>query len=187
MIKRELFRKFFHIVFLGVIPSSMYISMRFTQVMLIVFGIIYYGLEELRLRNKSVPIFSLISKFALREKEKTSIAFAPITLALGIILVLELYHTKAMYIAIIAATIGDSIATIMGQAFPKRRIFWNKKKSLVGMGANFLSVFLIGLLFLDYKQAFMTAIVSAVVESLDLEHVDNLMIPLSVGAVLYFI
>lgn len=187
MRKRELFRKFFHILFFGTIPLSIYTTTRFTQAVLVVFGILYYGLEELRLRNKPIPIFSFISKFTLREKEKTSIAFAPITLALGIILVLELYYKEAAYIAIIAATIGDSVAIIIGQTFPKKRIFWNKKKSVIGMGANFLAVFSTGLLFLNYKEAFIAALVSAIVESLDLEHVDNLMIPLFVGASLYFI
>lgn len=185
MNKKEIFRKFFHLIFLFTIPLTYYTSIRLTQFLLILFGLFYYILEQLRLKGKQLPLFYYISRYTLREKEKDSVAFAPITLALGILLVLELYTVEAMRIAVIAVTIGDSLAAIVGLSFSKPKLWWNKAKSFWGTFANFLSVFLVSLLFIGPYPAFIAALVSASVESLDLEHVDNLMIPLSVGAAFY--
>lgn len=185
--KSEIIRKCFHLIFIVSIPLSIYVSIRITQSILVGFGLVYYWFEQFRLQNKHIPLLSYISKLTIRPSEKNSTAFAPITLALGIVLVLEIYNIEAALIAIIAATVGDSAASLVGKTIPMSKLWWNHKKSFGGVIANFLTVFLACLWLIAPYEALVAGLVSAGIESLDLEHVDNLMIPLTVGASLYFI
>ncbi len=184
----ELIRKSIHMLFIVYVFLIDRVPIRVLQLSLVILGICYYLLEELRLRKIYIPYLSNITRFVLREKEVTIIAFAPLTLMLGFVLVLEIYAPLYAKIAFIATTLGDSIAAIMGTLFPTPKVFWNKKKSFVGTIFNIIAV-LAWCLFLPVPVhlAVIVGIVSGLIESLQLEHVDNLMIPLSVGAVPYFV
>lgn len=188
MIKQELFRKSIHMLFIFTIPLMSYTSERVAQLLLIVFGLLYYLFEQMRLKNKDIPLLTKITQYARRPQEYNTMALAPLTLAIGIVLTMELYdNMQAVKIAIVASTLGDSCAAIIGRMFPKPALFWNRKKSWSGFIANFVSVSG-GVFFLTTPfNALILGISSAGVESLDLEHIDNLVVPLFVGAIWYFL
>lgn len=186
---KEVVRKLLHVPF---VACAFFItqfpnSVRVVEMLLIGAGVFYYVLEQLRLHKKKIPFFSYIENIALRENEKNQFAYAPLTLLIGMVLVMEFYILPVASAAIIAVTIGDTAASIMGTLFlSSPRLPWNNKKTYVGSVANALCVFIICLgFFKSWKITAITSISSALVESLDLEHVDNLIIPLFVGMVLY--
>lgn len=185
--KNEIIRKILHLAFLGMIPLIQITSVRIGQLVLILFSLVYYIFEQLRLHNKTIPILSKISNLSIRKNETHTTAFAPLTLALGIALVSELYYLEAMAVAVVAATIGDSSAALVGKCLPNPKLWWNHRKSFSGFFANWIAVSLTSLIWVSPIHSICVGFVSAGVESLNLEHVDNLMVPLAVGASLYLL
>ncbi len=183
----ELARKSVHSVFVVYVFLIDIFPVHILQFSLVVLGAIYYVVEELRLRKKSIPFLRAISSYILRPKEGNEFAFSPLALLLGIALTLEIYNPLYAKSAIIAVTIGDSVSSLVSFVLPRPRILWNKLKSGPAMVANMVSVMLL-CLFLPLKTIpiIVSGIISGLVESLDLEQVDNLIIPLAVGAVPYF-
>ena len=186
-ILNELVRKSIHMVFFVYVFLVDIVPIRVLQLSLVILGASYYFLEELRLRKINIPYISCIAHFVLRKKEIPSIAFAPLTLVLGFVLVLEIYNPLYTKMAFIATTVGDSIAAIVGILLPNPKVFWNKNKSFLGVCANTIAVSVVCIFLpVSFSMVIVVGVVSGLVESLNLEHVDNLMIPLSVGAVPYF-
>lgn len=186
---KELFRKSMHIPFVlaAALVSRAPQYNRPAELALVGLGILYYILEQLRMKSVHIPLLSRIQKIALRENENARFAYAPLTLLLGISLSMELYIQPVAIASIIAVTIGDAFAAIAGTALPRTpRVLWNKKKTYAGMLANAVSVGAVCAFFFDsWTVIIITAVSSALVESLDLEHVDNIVVPLFVGAMLY--
>ncbi len=186
---KELIRKLMHMSFVACAFFITHFSnaIRGIEVVLIAIGVFYYVLEQLRLQKKRIPFFSYIENIVLRESEKNQFAYAPLTLLIGIVLVMEFYTLNVAAASIIAVTIGDAMAAIMGTLFSNSpRLAWNKKKTYVGTVTNAVCVLLVCVFFFkSWKISVITSISSALVESLDLEHVDNLIIPLFVGVSLY--
>ena len=186
---KEVFRKFLHAPFVtfAFLAREFPSHTRVLEVLLISIGVFYYMVEQLRLQKRTIPVLSHVHNIALRQGERNQFAYAPLTLFIGMVLVLEFYILPVASAAIISVTIGDTAASIGGLTFSSTpHLPWNKKKTYVGMLANALSVFIVCFLFFRaWKIALITSIASALVESLDLEHVDNLIIPLFVGMILY--
>ena len=160
--------------------------LRIVEAILIFIGIFYYVLEQLRLKKIHIPIVSRALSFALRDNEKSHVAYAPLTLLLGIILSLELFTVAAASAAIIAVTVGDSFAAVMGKIISSPSIPWNNKKTIAGTTANALSVCVFSMFYFNsWRTAIIIGLSSALIETLDLEDVDNLIVPLFVGAVMY--
>ena len=187
--KTEIIRKIFHIMFFSTIFLMEYMTSRAIQGILCIVGVLYYLFEQSRLQNKiTIPVLSYLSKAALRKSEKNVFAFAPLTLILGIVLAIELYDNhQAIRVAITAVTVGDSVSALVGQTVPITPLLWNKKKSMGGVLANIVVVTLISMLWVTPWTAIALGIVSGIVESLNLEHIDNLVVPLAVGAAWYFL
>ncbi len=184
-LKKELARKLLHLIFFLVVPLMKVLSNREIEGILVVGGILYYVVEALRMRGVPIFILSKIQSCMLRKQEQTKISYAPLTLILGIILSMELYVQPAAIAAIIAVTIGDVFSTIVGKIIPKWRVFWNKNKTISGTIANGLAVGFVIVFFFDIRTAYIVGIASALIESLELEEVDNLMVPLFVGTIMY--
>ncbi len=186
---KEIVRKLLHAPFVvcALLIAEFPNHARTLEVLLIGMGVFYYVVEQLRLQKKRIPVLRRIQSLALREHEEHQFAYAPLTLFIGIVLVIEFYVQPVVSAAIIAVTIGDTAASIVGMTFSQSpRLPWNNKKTYVGTTANALCVFIACFMFFRlWKIAVITSVSSALVESLDLEHVDNLIVPLFVGMTLY--
>jgi dolichol kinase len=107
------------------------------------------------------------------ERKGTSFGRGALWLASGSLLILIFMPSVEYIIVGLAALfIGDSLATILGLKFGKLKLFYNKKKSVVGTAAYFISISLIGYLFIGYY-AILLAAAAAIVESLPLPLDDN--------------
>lgn len=96
---------------------------------------------------------------------------------LGIFISYLLFGTKAAY-GIVVLAVGDGFSGLVGYYFGKRKLFYNRKKTLEGSIAFFLSSFFALLLITDVYKAFLISLVSAFIESLKLPFDDNLLIPI---------
>ncbi|WP_461831954.1 diacylglycerol/polyprenol kinase family protein, partial [Aquifex sp.] len=96
---------------------------------------------------------------------------------LGIFISYLLFGTKAVY-GIVVLAVGDGFSGLVGYYFGKRKLFYNRKKTLEGSIAFFLSSFFALLLITDVYEAFFISLVSAFIESLKLPFDDNLLIPI---------
>jgi dolichol kinase len=97
------------------------------------------------------------------------------------LILLAFFQKTHAYAGIIALGLGDGIAGLIGKKYGKKKIFYNKKKSLEGSLSMFFVVFL-GSLFLiqDVFTSFVIGLTATFVESLSNEAIDNLTIPFSV-------
>ncbi len=155
-----------------------------------------YVISTLYLRGIRIPGFSQLIDSAERDRDKpgkgTFRFFTGVLIAYTIALGFGMpYYLFAAGVLVLAA--GDSMSTLAGIRLGRRRIPYNRAKSIEGAIAGFLSsffvVFIAMLLFnlsFDYsaKIALVASAVGMFVESLPLPVDDNLTIPVAVVGVL---
>lgn len=185
----EMLRKTIHISgFLIPLISIQYFTPQTISLALFLTTLAYTTSEIARKYGKNFPIFSTVTKKALRSNfEKNNYAIAPIAFAMGIISSLLFFPSYIAYTSITVLTIGDSFANISGKIFGKTPIFFNKNKSIEGTLTGFIVAFLGSILFVNPLQALIAAAVGMIIESLPLPINDNLAIPLSSGMILILI
>lgn len=140
--------------------------------------------ESARVRGKSIPFFSAVTRQAASQNELCQFTLAPIYYAVGILLTLLLFHAPASSAAIAIFCLGDSAASIIGGTLSRRALPFNRAKTLEGSLGGFLFAFLAGSLFVAPWLALVGAGVGMLVEYLPLPVNDNLLIPLVTGLVL---
>jgi HAD superfamily phosphoserine phosphatase-like hydrolase len=141
-----------------------------------------YAVTELsRLRGKSIPGFSTVTRVAAIGTELTGFAAAPIYLALGIAVTLLTIPPPVSYASIAILTLGDASASIFGRAFGNHRYFFNKAKTVEGSICGLLLSFLGAALFTHPVQAVIGAAVGMIIEVIPLPVNDNLTISLIAG------
>ena len=92
-----------------------------------------------------------------------------------------------MAIIIFVTTIGDSLATIFGSTLHSPKIPYNRKKSLAGFAAIFISSALFAFILLGVTGLGL-GLLAAVLESLSIPPLDdNLILPVGLGIVGYFV
>jgi dolichol kinase/phosphoserine phosphatase len=147
-----------------------------------------YSLSEAqRVRGKSIPFFSTITRHAASASELRKIAFAPIYFAFGIFLTIILFPTPASSAAIAIFAFGDSAASLIGGTFSRKHLPYNGAKTLEGSLAFLLFSFVGALTFVSPTIAILGAAIGTFVEYLPLPINDNLLIPLVTALVLTFI
>ena len=150
--------------------------------------IVFYSISELaRVKGKTVPFFSAITRSAASQSELSEFTFAPLYFAFGILLTLLFIPAPASYAGIAIFTLGDSSASLIGGTLSKKPFLFNKSKTLEGTFGGFLFAFIGGCVFVAPWIALVGAAVGMLVEYLPLPVNDNLLIPLVTGTVLTFL
>ena len=166
------------------ILAAMYLGIYMVALLLFLTTLIYTASELARIERKNIPFISPITLNAATLSERYEFAMAPILFALGIILSFLLFPTPLNYASIAVVSLGDSAASIFGKLFGKTPIPFNKIKNVEGSLAGFAFAFFGAAFFLHPLQAFMGATAGMFVESLSLPINDNLLTPLTTGAML---
>lgn len=174
--KVEIYRDVVQIVIgLVIIVLFFIFSQKIAETMVVLLALIGYSVANLQIVGTSKKISSLLLKL---EREYTKFGDGAIWLAIGTVLTMGFVGNLSYLLVIFTALfIGDAVATIMGINFKTFRLFYNKKKSALGMITYFLIVSLIGYFFVG-KVILPIAFVGAIMESLPLAINDNFSVPL---------
>jgi dolichol kinase len=184
---KEIFRKLIHLIS-AVIPFLLKIAYWPVIIGFLVIVVLYYICELLRLEGHPVPLISLITNLAARERDEGKIVLGPITLVLGILfvaLVLPLDYAK---VGIYALSFGDGLASLVGKLCGKHKIPKAGGKTFEGSLACFIAVFIstwcvtrrIGV-------SLLVALLAMFIEVLPLADFDNLMIPITISSFYMFL
>jgi len=176
--KKEIVRKIIHLSFFFMIFLDQFISHSLSIYLLFIFIIIYTICESLRLKKIKVPIITDVINYCAYPQEKKSFIYAPLFFILSIFILLIFFDKTPAYVGIIALTLGDGLAGIVGKAVGKMRIPYNKNKTLEGSLTLFVMVIIESLFFVNLNTAFLVGILVTFVESLS-EKIDNLTVPLT--------
>ncbi len=176
---QELRRKGIHACSL-LVPLLAAVNYLLSLELLLAITIVYAVSEWARLNGIRFPVLSYITGSCVRSSERRRFAFAPVTLALGVLLSLVLFPTLIACVTIAILACADSMATIVGKFSGKIRIPYNHNKSIEGSAAFFITAFICAAVYLPLKTALIVSLVSCIIESLPVNH-DNITIPLGTG------
>jgi len=177
--KRELKRKFFHLLAGSLYIFGYYILPRIAILWIMGLAFILATLLELiRVRYPHLNRF-LLSLFGglYRPEEELPPSAATFTVY-GAFLTMFLFSDRRIVLTALGCQVfGDGLAALVGLEFGKIKI---GKKSLEGALACFFVCFLIGLIFFDFRIALLCALAATIIEMLPtlLLFSDNLAVPL---------
>ena len=186
-IAKETLRKGIHLT-IAAIPVMAQWNMPVT-VSLLCAGILFYVVNETARVIGAVggPV-SRITRAACRPFEEMSFVWGPVTLGIGAMAALLYYPNPAGAMAIYALAFGDGVASLAGRIWGRHPLPYLRGKTLVGSAACFAAVFIAAALYLgDFRRALLTALVATILELIPLGDLDNFVIPLGTGLVLYLI
>ena len=118
-----------------------------------------------------------------REENRDFPGKGAILYGLGVSLAILLYNPMAVKASIACLAFGDVASTLVGKAFGRHRIFWNRRLSVEGSVAFVVASFLGMLFMLPPAYALVASVVGAFVETIPKVD-DNFSIPVLVGAVM---
>lgn len=197
-IRKEIFRKSIHI--LGFIVPFISLAFGITVAAAFVAGMAaaYSISEYMRLKGRRVPVFTAITRMAMRnndddddssnssnnsdggEKQNTFV-IAPLYLAAGVLLSLLIFPAPFNYVAIAVVTLGDGFASVVGRMYGKTKIPYSRGKSIEGTAAGIICAFAGSLFFASPAMALVAALVGMTIEFIPLRISDNLSVPLLSG------
>ncbi len=191
-ILKELFRKSIHIC-CSVVPWFLANYYWFTIYGLYIIVAMYYFCEIARLEGHPVPVVSLITETASRQRDEYKFVLGPVTLVLGIVLAALLLPLSCARIGIFALAFGDGLASLGGKLFGRIKIPHTGGKTLEGSLTCFIAVFASTYIITRLSiVSLIVALVSMLIEVLPLGDWDNMIIPTLAGgtywllAVLFF-
>lgn len=176
--EKEYKRKIVHLLGVGAIPSSLYISHDFTVFLAALFSTAYLFSEYFRLKGEDIAFITPLVKACARKKELEGWVLTPYYILLSIFIMLFFFPPYAAYVGIVAVTLGDASAAIVGMNFGRHRHKIIKWKSIEGSIAFFIATLAGSLFFLNLKAALIISAVTAIVEIFSAEY-DNLTVPLA--------
>jgi phytol kinase len=147
-------------------------------------GVLFYAAcEGLRIAGYHVPLVSRVTALAARRRDGDRFVLGPITLGLGALLSLLLYPDPAASIAIYALAFGDGFSSLVGKTFGRIRLPLTGGKSLEGSLTCLAAVFFSSLALTgDARRSIAVAAVATLVESAPTKDLDNIILPVAVGA-----
>ncbi|MCV0367673.1 MAG: hypothetical protein K5798_10490 [Nitrosopumilus sp.] len=185
IILKEIQRKSIHIMGIVVIPLDFYFGLIIPSILVLILSCLYMLSEHMQKKDKHFPIIQNVTKFALRDKSDGKTDYAPILLAVGVVVSLAIFPTPINYCAIIAVALGDGFASLVGKSFGRHKLIF--RKSLEGTSAGFFATFVGCSFFVSPELALGISGIAMSIEILPLGKFDNVVIPLVVGIVLSFI
>jgi phytol kinase len=182
-VRIEILRKGIHL-FIAFVPAIASISLGLA-VGLLSGGVLFYAAcERLRMEGFSVPLISKVTALAARRRDGNGFVLGPVTLGLGALLSLLLYPNPAASIAIYALAFGDGLSSLIGKTFGSLRIPFTGGKSVEGSLTCLIAVFVASCAVTgDVLRSFVIAVAATVVEAAPTKDFDNVILPVSVGAI----
>lgn len=177
-ILKEIFRKAIHIcsAFVPFFAGYFYIE---TVLSLIMITALYIVFEILRLKGWDIPIISIITKVAARQRDAGKFVLGPVTLSLGIVATLIVFPHRSAKIGILALAFGDGLASLVGKFFGKHKLTTLKDKTIAGSMACFFAVFFSTIYVTSsFFMSIVIALVATISEAFPLKDFDNILIPL---------
>ena len=198
--RREIRRKSIHMIpgVLGpvvvLLPAYLFgeIIGRISGIMISSFFLIIYTLNQLHLSGKiksEIPIATKTFRRMARDIELRNQSFmGPIYFWAITTLLLVFFNLEVAIAGVWISSIGDAAAAIFGSEFGETKIPYNKRKSIVGSTAFFISAFMGTFLILSMNPpiyfdvltlAFSASLLGAVLESLPGNYlIDEITVPL---------
>jgi phytol kinase len=182
-IRIELLRKSIHLL-IAFVPAIASIDLGMA-VGLLSCGVLFYAAcERLRVEGYSVPLISRVTVLAARRRDGDGYVLGPITLGLGALLSLLLYPNPAATIAIYALAFGDGLSSLVGKVFGSLRIPFTGGKSVEGSLTCLVAVFAASCAVTgDAPKSLAIAAAAMVIEAAPTKDLDNIILPVSVGAI----
>jgi len=182
-IRTELIRKSIHLL-IALVPTLATWNLGFTIALLGSGIIVYAYAETARLKGYEIAVISRVTAMAARKRDTGKFVLGPVTLGLGAMLSLLFFPEPAASIAIYALAFGDGLSSLVGRTFGSVRLPFTGGKSLEGSLTCFLAVLsssyaLTG----DTGRSVAVAFVATVVEAAPTKDLDNVLLPVVVGAV----
>ncbi len=166
----ELARKIIHTGVLGILLINYYSPLTAKALLLCVI-LSYTILEFARLKGKTIAFVHNIIMKVQRKDEGDRFITAPLSLFLGVLTCLFFGKYFSLF-GIIAVTLGDSIASLVGSRVPSIKIPFSKRRSVAGSGACFSLLFLCFIIFAPWYIALILAFVATLLELLPTNY-DN--------------
>jgi dolichol kinase len=147
-------------------------------------GILFYATcERLRMKGYVVPLISRVTALAARRRDGNRFVLGPITLGIGALLSLLLYPSPAASIAIYALAFGDGLSSLIGKSFGSIRLPLTGGKSLEGSLTCMAAVLVASYALTgDLRRSLAIAIAAMLIEAAPMKDFDNIVLPVSVGA-----
>lgn len=182
-IRTEILRKGLHLL-IAFVPGIAAINLGFA-IGLLASGVVFYAIcEGMRKEGLSVPVISQVTSMAARRRDANHFVLGPITLGLGAMLSLLLYPNPAASIAIYALAFGDGLSSLIGKSFGSIRIPFTGGKSVEGSLTCFAAVFVAAFAVTgDAPHSLVIAVAAMVIEAIPTKDFDNIILPVSVGAI----
>ena len=186
-ILKELFRKSIHLCS-SVVPWFFAAYYWYTVYGLLIIVSLYYFCEIARLEGHPVPLVSLITETASRQRDECKFVLGPVTLVLGIVFAALVLPLSCAKIGIFALAFGDGLASLAGKMFGRIKIPHTGGKTLEGSLTCFIAVFIST--YVVTRLPIVSAIVALtamLIEVLPLGDWDNMIIPTATGGVYYLL
>ena len=180
--KRETIRKLFHlsgIFFLFLAKDFKSLSL------LLLVSLIFIYLFSIFLEKTTHHGFPGVAQLTHFLKRGEKVDLAPPFLALGIIVCLLFFKFEIATCAILQICVGDIAASLIGQQWGKKKIFYSSEKTYLGSFCFFIAAFLVQLPFVSLFDSILLAFVGTLLESLPLKSFENLIVPLGVALFFY--
>ena len=115
-----------------------------------------------------------------------------VLMATGMLLSAALFPKSIAAAAVIILGVGDSLSTIVGIAYGKHAIFYNKRKMLEGTFAGAIFAALAASFIVSWPLAYLGSFAGMLAEALDIVILDrkiddNILVPLAAGAVMWLL
>jgi len=186
-VNKEIIRKGIHSV-IAIVPFLATINKPFTIILLLTGIITYLFSEYLRISNRNTSLIARFTNLVSRDKDKTYPVMGPFTLGIGALLSLILFPLEIASIAIFILAFGDGIASIAGNKFSSIEIPYTQGKTFAGSFACFIVIYLIAFrVTFSMPKAFLIAVIGTFLEALPIHEFDNIVLPVGVGFIVYFI
>ena len=186
-ILKEVFRKSIHLCS-SIVPWFFIHYYWYTVYGLLIIVSLYYFCELARLEGHPVPLVSLITETASRQRDECKFVLGPVTLVLGIVFAALVLPLPCAKIGIFALAFGDGLASLAGKLFGRVKIPFTGGKTLEGsltcFTAVFISTFIVSQ---NVLLSLCIAFLAMLIEVFPLGDWDNMIIPASTGGLYWLL
>jgi dolichol kinase len=151
---------------------------------LTLFAVIYVIYDALRLRGRGLDVVERVGRFCRRRREEARPALGPVVLAAGVIVCFLVFAPHVACAAVLAGVGCDCAASLAGKLWGRHAIPFSPLKtlegSLAGLGVAFVACAPVA----GVVPGLIAALVAAAAESLPLEDMDNIVVPVATACVL---
>lgn len=176
--KQKLARKLIHVSSVFVIFYDVFISHETTVYSLFILILFLFFSELFTKKENRIPILSDMLDYCAYDQEKESFPYAPLLSIISIFILITFFKGTPAYVGIVALSLGDGLSGLVGMQTGSTKLFYKKDKSLEGSIALLIVTFFGSFIFLqDVLISLAVSLVSAFVESVSDEVIDNFTVP----------